>query len=156
MDGKIGKQLVFYPSSLWKVEVTRLMRLIAISDHRKLGPNYQLQLGGSKHSPVVLQLSGNFENCPLASKSEMKSDCSLIGLAMLGKSHMIAVGTMGSYDSSSGILILDQKHRFCMNFETQFPRKLVRPWPDCLLQPCMAPSDNTKSMQNVDTNVLVS
>ena len=42
MVGKIGKQLVFYPSSHWKVEVTRLMRLIAISDRRKLGPIYQL------------------------------------------------------------------------------------------------------------------
>ena len=45
MVGKIGKQLVFYPSSLWKVEVTRLMRLVAVSDHRKLGPVNKLQLG---------------------------------------------------------------------------------------------------------------
>ena len=45
MVGKIAKQLVFHQSSLWNVEGTRLMRLVAISDHRSLGPIYQLQLG---------------------------------------------------------------------------------------------------------------
>ena len=36
---------------------------------------------------------------------------------MLGKSRMIAVVTMGSYDSSSGILILDQKTLISYEFQ---------------------------------------
>ena len=68
MVGKIGKQLVFYQRSLWYVEVTRLMRLIAISDHRKLGPVYQLQLGEQRTNIVQSFCScqeTNFNNCPL-------------------------------------------------------------------------------------------
>ena len=109
MVGKIGKQLVFYQSSLWKVGVTRLMGLATISDYRRLGPIHQVK---NKHSPVLLQLSSNFENCPLASRSERRSDWAWIGLAndYVGQeSRMSTVVTMRSYYSSSGLLILDQK-----------------------------------------------
>ena len=66
MVGKIGKQLVLYPSSLWKVEVTRLMRLVAISDHSTLGPIYQLQLGEERTN--IIQ---PFCNCKVTSKTSL-------------------------------------------------------------------------------------
>ena len=76
MVGKIGEQLVFYqgsPVESWGYSADEARRHINLQKAWSFPPGKTWRIK-NKHSPVLLQLSSNFENCHLASRSEMRFD----------------------------------------------------------------------------------
>ena len=122
MVEEISKQLVFYQSSLWKL---RLLRWSGVSPYQTteglvLSTSFNLE-NKNIHRPVLLQLSSNFEIAPFEQKRR--------------EVRLIAVVTMESYNSSSGLLILDQKTSISHEFQDPTLSKTCPAMPDCLLQP---------------------